>query len=238
MNRLVPFAAALLLTTAAPAIAHDIASPADPDIAPDFDITSAHATASDRAISFAMELVGTAGGTTPVPVGQLEGAPVDAYVWVTKLDSAAAGFAPTMGLLALAITAHPDFDDTPNYDENGDGDPANDGKTWHAHWVVLGEDEACGAGLKVLDVSPGQDVLPETAPGLPIALDSPDIRPVLDGSAARITANIEGGAETAFDAVTARLNVHEEGGTPLLCVTAVNDIASGDLSFPGIIMAE
>ena len=74
---------------------------------------------------------------------------------------------------ALAITAHPDFDDTPLFDENGDGDPANDGADWHSHWVVLVEDKACTGGLKVRDVSPGQDLLPATAPGLPIALDSP-----------------------------------------------------------------
>jgi hypothetical protein len=40
------------------------------------------------------------------------------------------------GILALAVTAHPDFDDTPLFDENADGDPANDGKSWHSHWVV------------------------------------------------------------------------------------------------------
>jgi len=43
------------------------------------------------------------------------------------------GFDPKSGILALTVTSHPDFDDTPLIDENNDGDPANDGKTWHSH---------------------------------------------------------------------------------------------------------
>jgi hypothetical protein len=83
-----------------------------------------------------------------------------------KLDPGIVGFAPASGILALAITAHPDFDDTPLYDENGDGDLANDVAGWHSHRVVLGEDASCAGALKVRDVSPGQDILPpnRTAP--------------------------------------------------------------------------
>ncbi len=65
---------------------------------------------------------------------------VDAHVWPTKLDPSVVGFACGSGILALAITAHPDFDDTPLFDENGDGDPNNDGADWHSHWAVLVED--------------------------------------------------------------------------------------------------
>jgi hypothetical protein len=179
-----------------------------------------------------MELSGRAGATTPEPTGRLQGARVDAYVWPTRLDPGAVGFAPGSGLLALAVTAHPDFDDTPLFDENGDGDPANDGAGWHSHWVVLGEDAACAAGLKVRDVSPGED-LPATAPGLPLALDSPGMSPLLLGTSLRLTVPVAGAADVAFDAVTAELQVHPEGATPLLCVTGVRKIASGDLSFPG-----
>jgi len=39
-----------------------------------------------------------------------------------------------------------------------------------------------------------------------------------------------------FDGVTARLKVSEKGVAPLLCVEAVHDIASGDLSLPGRLM--
>ena len=125
---------------------------------------------------------GRSGGQQkPVAIGQLAGAKVESYVWPTSLDPAVAGFDPGSGILSLAITAHPDFDDTPLYDEDRDGDPANDGAEWHSHWVVLVPDAACGAGLKVRDVSPGVDLLPDTAPYLPIALDSPGMSPLLSG---------------------------------------------------------
>jgi len=218
--------------------AHEITAESDPTKPDAFDITRAGATTDGRLATFVMEVSGTAGSAKPAPVGKLEGAKVDAYVWPTRLDPAAIGFAPESGILALAITAHPDFDDTPLYDENGDGDPANDGAGWHSHWVVLGEDAGCAGGLKVRDVSPGQDLLPATAPGLPLALDSPGMSPLMKGSTVRITVPVAGAENVAFDAVTAELQVHPEGKTPLLCVVAVRKVASGDLSFPGRIVPE
>jgi hypothetical protein len=182
-----------------------------------------------------MELSGEAGTQKPEVTGQLKGAKVDAYVWVTKLDTAAAGFAKDSGLLALAVTAHPDFDDTPLFDENGDGDTGNDGANWHSHWVVLGEDKACGAGLKVKDISPAKDLIPQTAPGLPLALDSPGYSPLLAGHKLNVNAAVANASGAAFDAVTAELQVNAEGKAPLLCVTTVRKVASGNLSFPGVI---
>lgn len=231
-------AAALLTLPLSGAFAHSITSPVDPEKTPAFDITSANATTDGRLTTFAMEMAGIAGSVKPVPVGQLEGAKVESYVWPTDLDPSTVGFDPESGILALAITAHPDFDDTPLYDENGDGDPANDGADWHSHWVVLTEDERCSAGLKVRDVSPGQDLLPATAPYLPIALDSPGMSPILDGKVARITVPVSGADDVAFDAVTAELMVNESGEVPLLCITGVHDVASGDLSLPGRVMSE
>ena len=213
--------------------AHPIKSPVDPDTTAAFDITRAEATTDGRLLTFAMEVAGVAGSVKPVPTGQLTGARVESYVWPTSIDPGDAGFDPASGILALAITAHPDFDDTPLYDENGDGDPANDGNDWHSHWVVLTEDAACGAGLKVRDVSPGQDLLPATAPFFPIGLDSPGMSPRLNGHTARITVPMTGAEDVSFDAVTAALQVNETGEAPLLCVTGVHDIGSGDLSLPG-----
>lgn len=222
---------------AAPAAAHEIKAEATASVPAPFDITRARAETDGRLATFVMEVAGVAGARTPTPVGSLAGAPVDAYVWPTGLDPSAAGFDRGSGILALAITAHPDFDDTPLFDENADGDPANDGAGWHSHWVVLVEDAACAGGLKVRDVSPGQDVLPATAPGLPIALDSPGMSPVLSGNLVRITVPVTGAADVRFDAVTASLQVHAQGKAPLLCVTGTYKVASGDLSMPGIIMA-
>lgn len=229
-------AGALLGLASVCAQAHPIHSPVDGETKPAFDITTAEATTDGRLTTFAMEVAGVAGSVKPKPIGQLTGAKVESYVWPTNLDPAVVGFDPESGILALAITAHPDFDDTPLYDENGDGDPANDGADWHSHWVVLTEDERCGAGLKVRDVSPGQDVLPATAPYLPIALDSPGMSPILDGKTARITVPVSATENVAFDAVTAELMVNESGEVPLLCLIGVHDIASGDLTLPGRVM--
>ena len=221
------------LTSTPIAYGHGIDSASNQAIHPAFDITSANATTDGRLTTFTMELAGLAGSVKPEPIGQLTGAKVESYVWPTSLDPAVVGFDSGSGILALAITAHPDFDDTPLFDENADGDPANDGAGWHSHWVVLVKTDACGAGLKVRDVSPGVDLLPGTAPQLPIALDSPGMSPILHGQSARITVPLRNTESAAFDAVAAELQMHVEGKAPLLCVTAVHDIASGDLSLPG-----
>lgn len=230
-------AAALLAASATIAAAHAITADPDPAVPPPFDIVGAEATTDGRLATFAMEVTGAAGAQKPEAIGSLTGAKVDAYVWPTGLDPAAAGFDAGSGILALAVTAHPDFDDTPLFDENGDGDPNNDGAGWHSHWVVLVEDAGCAGGLKVRDISPGE-VLPATAPGLPIALDSPGMSPLLADGSLRLTVPVAGAENAPFDAVSAHLQVHDQGGTPLLCVTGVYKVASGDLSLPGMIAAE
>jgi hypothetical protein len=237
MRNVCTLALAALISTAPIAVhAHDVTAKSDPKIPSAFDITRATATTDGRLATFTMEVTGAAGSQKPKKVGKLAGSKVDAYVWPTKLDPAVVGFAKASGILALAITAHPDFDDTPLYDENGDGDPNNDGAGWHSHWVVLVEDKACGGGLKVRDISPGQDVLPATAPGLPIALDSPGMSPILKGKTVKITVPVQGAESINFDAVAAKLQVHAEGKAPLLCVTGTYKVASGNLSLPGVIM--
>ena len=219
--------AALLSLVPTLGSAHEIKALPDGKVPGAFDIVGAEATTDGRLATFALEVSGQAGSVIPEKTGKLPGA---------KVDPAAIGFAPQSGILALAVTAHPDFDDTPLYDENKDGDPANDGAGWHSHWVVLGEDAACGAGLKVRDVSPGVDALPATAPGLPIALDSPDAAPILKGATVSVTLPLKGAENVAFDAVAAQLQVNAQGKTPLLCVTGTYKVVSGNLSLPGIIM--
>lgn len=227
--------AAMVGLAAIPAAAHDIVAKRDPKVPGAFDIIGARATTDGRLATFSMEVSGKAGSMKPKKVGKLQGSMVDAYVWPTKLDPSAAGFAKGSGILALAITAHPDFDDTPLFDENGDGNPNNDGADWHSHWVVLVEDKACTGGLKVRDISPGQNLLPATAPGLPIALDSPGMSPIVKGATVRITVPVQGAENVNFDAVAAKLQVHEQGKVPLLCVTGTYKVASGTLTLPGVI---
>ena len=226
---------------AAPSLAQDIASPATPGAAAPFDIRSTSVTVAGDYMRFRLVAAGPVGISIPAPTGAVAGSHVAAYVWPTGLDSAAAGFEAGQGVLALAATAHPDFDDTPLYDENGDGNLGNDGANWHSHWVVLTPDDACGAGnLKVKDIPAGTSPrLPQTWPGLPILLDSPGYTPRLAGNAIEVDAPAAlGGTGTPYDGVTAALRVNADMAAPLLCVVQVHDVASGNLSLPGRIAAK
>lgn len=205
-----------------------------------FDILAAHVHRSGSSATFHMTTKGTAGAEKPSANGALGGAAVWSYVWPTSLDPAQVGFEGGTGILALAATSHPDFDDTPLYDENGDGDLKNDGAGWHSHWVVLTPNEACGAGsLSVRDIADNETPkLPATWPGLPLFIDSPGFNPVFDGPEIAVTielANPGAIAGASFDGVTAALKVNADVHAPLLCVTDVFDIASGDLSLPGTV---
>ena len=215
-----------------------ILSDADPAKTAAFDILGAHAHRDGRIVTFHMTTAGTAGSETPEPAGKLGGAGVLSYVWPTSLDPAAVGFEGGTGILALAATSHPDFDDTPLYDEDGDGDLANDGRLWHSHWVVLTPTEGCGDGaLGVRDIPEGATpVLPVTWPGLPLFIDSPGYTPVFDGPEIAVSVPFAGddtALGAAYDGVTAALRVNANIHAPLLCVTDVFDVASGDLSLPG-----
>lgn len=203
-----------------------------------FDILAAHVHRQGRTVTFHMTTNGISGSDKPEPVGQLAGAPVLSYVWPTSLDPATVGFEGKTGILALAATSHPDFDDTPLFDEDGDGNPANDGTNWHSHWVVLTPTDACGEGaLGVRDIEDGETPqMPATWPGLPIFIDSPGFTPLFDGPEVKINvsfADAEAIAGASYDGVTAALKVNVNVHAPLLCVTDIFDVASGDLSLPG-----
>ena len=205
-----------------------------------FDVVQADIQASDNWLTFNMQVSEQAGTSKPSAVGKLAGSRVFSYVWPTKIDSATVGFEKEQGILSLAVTAHPDFDDTPLFDENGDGNLENDGDLWHAHWVVLVPDDACGKGsLKVKDIPEGEKPkLPPTWPGLPILIDSPGYSPVFNGKAVQVRVPFRNAQElkgVAFDGVTAGLRVNETVHAPLLCVENVFDVASGDLSLPGTV---
>lgn len=204
------------------------------------DIVAAHVHRNGDVVSFHMTSNGIAGNDKAVSVGGLAGAPAHAYVWPTSLDPSTVGFDTGAGMLALAAATHADFDDTPLFDENGDGDVGNDGDTWHSHWVVLVPNERCGAGaLAVKDIPEGaQPNLPATWPGLPILLDSPGFSPVFDGPEVKINVAFAQGADVKgvnYDGATVALRVNANIHAPLFCVTDVFDIASGDLSLPGVI---
>ena len=205
---------------------------------PAFDIQRASVERDGTHLIFRMDVAGEAGSDEPEAIGTLKGSTVYSYVWPTSFDPSAVGFSKDTGILAFAVTSHPDFDDTPLFDEDGDGDPANDGRIWHSHWVVLTETEDCGpSGLKVRDIEKGEVFdLPKTWPNLPIFMDSPGWHPFFTANSVEVRVPFEKTvtlAGVSFDGVTSALRVNANAHVPLLCVNAVFDVASGDLSLPG-----
>ena len=185
---------------------------------------------------FEQSVRGVAGGTKPKARGQMNGAPVVGYVFPTSLKSQDVGFSATPGIVALAVTSHPDFDDSPLWDENGDGQTGNDGLTYHTHWVVLVPDKRVPGGLAVKEYRPADAVvLPPTAPKMPMFMDSPGYSVVTRGDTIRVlvpAARIANRTDFKFDAVTAYMEVSTDEGRPMLGVYQVYSVLSGDLSLP------
>lgn len=203
-----------------------------------FDIVHTRIHTEGRTAVFHMAVSGKAGASRPTKSGKLAGSSVFSYVWPTSLDPSVIGFESKAGVLAFAVTSHPDFDDTPLFDENGDGKRDNDGNLWHSHWVVLQPNAACGEGaLKVVDIAEGtKPRVPKTWPGLPLLIDSPGWSPTFKNGTIEVRVPFDdiGVVEAgAFDGVTAALRVNASAHNPLLCVANVFKVASGDLSLPG-----
>lgn len=200
--------------------------------------TSAHYSDELDSVILEIKVKGKAGKTQPTKVGQLDGAPVLGYVLPTTLKSTDVGFSATEGIVALALTSHPDFDDTPLWDENLDGQYDNDGLVWHPHWVVLNEDKRVEGGLSVKQFEKTDSTikLPPTAPGMPMFMDSPGYSVITRGSTIRVVVpavRINRQTDFKFDAVTCFMKVNtSKEGLPLLGVYKVYDVASGDLSLP------
>ncbi|MEP3388123.1 MAG: hypothetical protein ABJO02_08045 [Reichenbachiella sp.] len=185
-----------------------------------------------------IEVEGAAGASVPTAAGQLDGAPVLGYVFPTNLRPTDVGFSSTEGIVAMALTAHPDFDDTPLWDENNDQVYDNDGVEWHAHWVVLVEDERVDGGLAVkqFDASDPEVLLPPTNPGMPMYMDSPGFQVVTDGAFIRVIVpmyRMNNQSSFSYDGVTAYMQVNTSlSDKPMLGVYEVYSVASGDLSLP------
>lgn len=214
------------------ASAHSIeARPVDAVVASFDIIETSIVTKGDNAV-FTTRVRGEAGKDKPDATGKFEGSSVYAYVWPTSLDSGAIGFDKGQGIVALAVTFHPDFDDAANGGKNR--------HVWHPHWVVLAKDKACGAGLKVVDIPEGaKPKVPATWPGVPLLIDSPHYPTTFSGEtvAVEIPLSLIGGiAGASYDGVTAGLKVNGNLHAPLLCVSDVFKVASGDLSLPGKVL--
>ncbi|MGV6876642.1 hypothetical protein ACUSIJ_28740 [Pseudochelatococcus sp. B33] len=226
------WAAAILAAApfaASNAAAHSIEAAPTEAVTASFDIIeTAIVTRGDNAV-FTTRVRGEAGKDKPDATGRFEGSSVYAYVWPTTLDSADIGFEPDQGIVALAVTFHPDFDDAAYGGKNR--------HVWHPHWVVLAEDKACGGGLKVIDIPEGTSPrVPPTWPNVPLLIDSPEYPTTFSGEKVEVSIPVSligGIAGASFDGVTAGLKVNANLHAPLLCVDDVFKVASGNLSLPG-----
>ncbi|MDY7395230.1 hypothetical protein UMM65_08245 [Aureibaculum sp. 2210JD6-5] len=181
---------------------------------------------------------GLAGKTTPTPAGQMDGAPVLGYVFPTSLKSTDVGFGETEGIVALALTSHPDFDDTPLWDENTDNIFDNDGVIWHPHWVILVEDKRVEGGLAVKQFKKDDKtvVLPPTNPDMPMYMDSPGYPVKTINNTIKVIVpdyRINNKTDFSYDGVAAFMKVNTSNTElPMLGVYKVYSVASGDLSLP------
>ena len=181
---------------------------------------------------------GTAGKTTPTMIGQLDGAPVLGYVFPTSLKPTDVGFNQTDGIVALALTSHPDFDDTPLWDENNDQLYNNDGVIWHPHWVILHQDKRVAGGLSVKQFKKADEtvVLPPTNPGMPMYMDSPGYPVTTKSNTITVAVpnyRMNNKIDFSYDGVTALMKVNTSNDNlPMLGVYEVYSVASGDLSLP------
>ena len=242
MNRLLAIIAACILSLSAfahePSAGRHVQKIAPIAKTDDLVITAADVR-RDAALDlllFEMTVKGTAGATRPSAFGQLDGAPVLGYVFPTTLAARDVGFSATEGILALAVTSHPDFDDSPLWDENGDGRYDNDGLTWHTHWVVLTKDARASGGLSVKQFQKADGVvLPPTAPPMPMFMDSPGFNVVTRGKKLRVVVpmgRVSRRTDFRYDAVAAYMQVSTDPARPMLGVYEVYSVLSGDLSLP------
>lgn len=195
-----------------------------------FDIIRTQISTEGQIAKFEIEVSGKAGSEKPKKTGKFAGAKVFSYVWPTSIDPSEVGFETKSGILALAVTIHPDFNDTPLFE--------NDGSKWHTHWVVLTPDQACGdKGMKVKDIPEGiKPKLPKTWPGVPLYIDSPGYTPHFSQKTVSVKVpfdNIAAVESAKFDGVTSGLRINASVHAPLLCIENIFKVASGDLSLPG-----
>lgn len=200
---------------------------------PAFDITSGDVRYEPGldAIIFETRVAGDVASVAPTPAGQVDGAPVLGYVFLTSLAPAAVGFPDVSGTVALAVTSHPDFDDTPLWDEDNNQLYDDDGRVYHSHWVVLVEDERAPAGLAARQADNTElSLLPPTAP-MPMYLDSPGFAVIENGSTLSVIVpldRISRAIDFQADVVTAYMEVDGSGASPLLAVHRIYDSLSSD----------
>lgn len=185
-------------------------------------------------VVFQLRLAGQAGGTAPATRGSFDRAPVLAYLFPTSLKPGDVGFDVVPGTVTLAITSHPDFDNTPLWDENIDGNYKNDGAVYQAHWMILTNDQRVPGGLAVREVEQADAKLPPTSPEMDLYLDSPGFGVVTDRDTLRVLVpirRINNQIDFRYDAATAYLEMNtSDPSRPRLGVYRFYSVLGGELN--------
>jgi hypothetical protein len=135
-----------------------------------------------KELVLSMKVKGKAGATTPDSLGQINGAGILSYLFTTDLKAEDIGFGKTEGIVALALTSHPDFDFSPLWDENNNGVYNDDGRSWQSHWIILVKEARVGGGYAVKELNKEDQTIkfPKTAASnVPIYMDSPGFQVVI-----------------------------------------------------------
>jgi hypothetical protein len=107
------------------AVAHPIKAEPSPAVRASFDIVETTIVTKGDTAVFTTRVRAEAGKDKPGATGAFRGSDVYAYVWPTSLNSGDVGFDRDRGIVALAVTFHPDFDDGAYGKKNRD--------VWHPH---------------------------------------------------------------------------------------------------------
>ncbi len=200
---------------------------------PPFDMTRADVklNTEENWLEFSLTVKGYPGTRKQPKLARLEGSRMNAYMWMLKADPSLVGFEKGSGTLTFAVTQHPNFDDA-------SGQP---GGEWHAHWMVIANDDNCGERLmKIVEIPEGsKPALPKSWSGQPVLLANVDAKPVFSKDVnLTVRVPLENAAAfkgTKFDAATMGWRIKFTPKAPDFCTYYVYDIISDDFSFPGVI---
>jgi hypothetical protein len=192
-----------------------------------------------KELVLSVRVKGTAGATTPDSTGKLQGAGVLSYLFLTTLKPEDIGFGQTDGIVALALTSHPDFDYSPLWDENNNGNYTDDGRSWQSHWVILVKEARVGGGYAVKELEKDDKTIkmPTTSAfNVPVYMDSPGFQVVIKNNTMKVIVpsyRINNKIDFNFNAISCYMTFNtSDPNLPMLGIRNIYYTASKNMTFP------